>query len=619
MATTLGQLMVNDELPEEYRDSTRALGKSEADALLAKIAHSHPELYKSVSHKLMQLGREAAYTEGSTLRLSDLRAPFDKTDLIKHVHSQEAIIRADKTMSPAEKEEALTTVYEDMRTFITEQTYTSAVANNNAFGTQVKSKARGNKQQLAALLSTPSAFQDAQNRTIPVFIGHSFAEGLDPAEYWAATYGARKGVISTKFATRDAGALGKQLGVAVADMVVTGEDCETAGGIPVEADDDDNLGAELAQQVGDFPSGTVISKEVLAEIRKAKTPEILIRSPVTCSYSQGVCKHCVGLRENGSYPEIGHHVGLNAASALAEQIAQSSLNQKHSGGQKDSKGKMVFTGFDVINNLAQIPSNFPHRATVATIDGKIDKIEPASQGGNNIHIGGEIHYVAPELPVFAKVGDTVEAGDQLSDGILNPADVVTHKGIGEGRRYLAQRLTQAFKDNSFGVNRRNVEVLARSMVDHVNVDEQDGVGHYLPGDVVSYSGVAYSYKPRKDAQVIDPSKALGQYLEAPALHYTIGTRITPSVVARLKNYNIGAVTSHAQPAGFTPSMVSITKAPQYKDDWMARLGTTYLKPRLLQDVHRGAVSQSHGLNPIPSLAKGVEFGEPKDKTKGFAY
>lgn len=617
MPTTLGQTLVNQALPKQYRDETRELSKDAADSMLAQIAKEHPELYKDISWKLMQLGREAAFTEGSTLKLSDLRGPFDKTDILDHVRKQEELIRSSKALSPEEKTEALEAVYNEVQGFILDQTYKSALAQNNAFATQVKSKARGNKSQLAMLLSTPSVYQDAQGRTIPVFINRSYSEGLDPSEYWAATYGARKSIISTKFATRDAGALGKQFGVAVADMVVSGNDCATASGIPVDADDNDNLGAELARPVGEFPAGTVINKEVLASIVKSKVPEILIRSPLTCDFSEGVCKHCVGLRESGEYPEIGHHVGFNAASALAEQIAQSSLNQKHSGGQKDSKGHKVFSGFDMINNLAAVPQNFPHRATVASMDGTVEKIEPAAQGGSNIYVGGEAHYVGPDLPIFAKVGDVVEAGDQMSDGILNPADVVAHKGIGEGRRYLAQRLTKAFKDSSYGVNRRNVEVLARAMVNHVTIDEAEGLGHYLPGDVVAYNGVAYSYKPRKDAKVLNPDDALGQYLEQPAMHYTIGTRITPSVAARLKNYGVSAVTAHTQQAGFTPAMVSITKAPQYKDDWMARLGTTYLKPRLLQDVHLGAESRAHSLNPIPSLAKGIEFGDSKGKQFTF--
>ena len=615
--TTLGQILVNDSLPEKFRDYNRVLNKGEADSLLGQIAKEHPELYKQISWKLMQLGKEAAFTEGSTLKLSDLQAPFDKTDLLKHVEQQEKKIRSSKSMTEEEKQQALEVVYGEVQKLILDQTYDSALANNNPFAIQVKSKARGSKSQLSALLSTPSVYQDAQDRTIPVFIRKSYAEGLDPHEYWAATYGARKGVISTKFATRDAGALGKQLGVAVSNLVVTQNDCGTPAGIPVPTDDNDNVGALLARNTGKYPAGTVITKEVLADLKQKKLDEIVVRSPMTCSLAEGVCKHCAGLREDGRFPDIGYHLGLNASSALAERIAQSSLNQKHSGGQKDSKGNIVYAGFDVVNNLAQVPQNFPHRAAVSEKDGTVDEVVEAPQGGWNLTIDGEVHYVPAEHALLVKKGDKVERGDQLSEGIVNPADAVRLKGIGEGRRYFAERFTKALRDSSYEVNRRNVEAVARASVDHVSVDDPEGVGDFLPGDVISYTGVAHSYRPRADAKTLDPAKAKGMYLEQPALHYTIGTQLTGKMADTLKKHGVETVMAHTHPPGFSSTMIGLTKVPAYTDDWMARLGSTYLESRLLEDVQRGASSNLHGLNPVPGIAKGVEFG--KSKPGKFTY
>lgn len=609
--TTLGQILVNDALPEKFRDYNRVLSKGEADALLASVAKEHPELYKQISWKLMQLGREAAFTEGSTLKLSDLLPVLDKKDLLDHVEQQERKIRSSKSMTDDEKQKALELVYGEVQKLMLDQTLDSALAKNNPFAIQVKSKARGNKSQLAALLTSPAIYQDAQDRTIPVFIRKSYSEGLDPHEYWAATYGARKGVISTKFATRDAGALGKQLGVAVSDLVVTQDDCGTPSGIPVPIDDNDNVGSVLARNTGRYPAGTVVSKEVLADLKQKKVDEIVLRSPMTCNLAEGVCKHCAGVRENGRFPEIGYHLGLNASSALAERIAQSSLNQKHSGGQRDSKGNIVYAGFDVINNLAQVPKNFPHRATVAERDGTVDKVEEAPQGGWNLTIDNEVHYVPADRPLLVKEGDKVEQGDQLSEGIVNPADVVRLKGIGEGRRYFAERFTKAFRESDYEVNRRNVEAVARSVVDHVSVDEPEGVGDYLPGDVVSYTGVAHSYRPRPDAQHLEPHKAVGMHLEQPALHFTIGTRLSKRMADTLKKHGIDSVMAHKTPPGFSSTMVGVTKVPAHTDDWMARLGSTYLESRLLEDVQRGSTSNIHGLNPIPGIAKGVEFGQPK--------
>ena len=614
--TTIGKALVNAALPAGYQVDNTTLGKKEADDLLAEIAKTNPEEFKDISFKLQRLGSEASFDEGTTISLDDIGVPFDKSDMLTHVKQQERRIAADKSLSPKEKSQALEAIYAEVQKYFTDRTMVEALAVNNPFAMQVKSKARGSPSAIAALMTTPSIYQDAYDRTIPVFIRNSYAEGLDPHEYWAATYGARKGVISTKFATRDAGYLGKLFGGAVQTQVVTENDCGTPFGIPVKADDGDNIGSVLARPVGNFPAGTVITKHVLAAAKKANQDEIVLRSPTTCGSKQGVCKQCVGIREGGDFPEIGHHIGLNASSALAERIAQSSLNVKHTGGQSDGEER-VYAGFDVLKGLSEVPQNFPHRSALAELDGKITSIEEAPQGGYNVIVNDQPHYVGPDLKLSVKEGDEVEAGDQLSAGIVNPAEVVKYKGIGEGRRYFAERLTQAFRDSGLDVNRRNVEVLARGMIDHVRVDEPEGVGSYLPGDVVSYSNLAYTYKPRKDAQHLDPKKAVGLYLESPALHHTIGTRITKKMADQLGKHGVSSIMAHRDNPGFESNMVSVVKVPEHTDDWMARLSSNYLQTRLLEDVQRGSTSQIHGIHPVPGLAKGVEFGRPKGKDFTF--
>jgi hypothetical protein len=150
------------------------------------------------------------------------------------------------------------------------------------------------------------------------------------------------------------------------------------------------------------------------------------------------------------------------------------------------------------------------------------------------------------------------------------------------------------------------------MIDHVAVDEQTGLGQYLPGDIISYNALANSYKPRLDATMAEGKKAVGRYLEEPALHYTIGTQLTKKMVDTLNKHGVKSVLTHQEPVGFTPNMVGLTKVPSYTDDWMARLGSSYLESRLLQDVHRGAKSKLHSLNPLPALAKGTELGQHEE-------
>lgn len=620
METTIGQILVNDSLPEEMRDYTRVMSSDAADDVLAEVARKYPDRYKDISKKLMGLGREASFVEGATLSLSDMRTLVpERAELIQHVREQTRKILADKNLDNDQKQQALSGVYAEVRKFLVDQTYERGKAIDNPFALQVLSKARGNPNQLAAIMTTPGNYTDAEDNIIPIFIERSYAEGLKPHEYWAGTYGARKSVISTKFATRDAGYLGKQFNQTAMRTVVSAEDCETNSGLPVAISDNDNLGSVLARKAGNYPVGTVITKQVLSDLQNTDLDEILVRSPLTCNAKNGVCKFCVGHREDGNFPKIGTHVGINAASALAERIAQGSLNVKHSGGMAkgDEDSGNVYAGFDVIEQLFQVPKTFPHRAAIAEENGVVEAISEAPQGGWNVTINNRQHYVLPEVKPRVKVGDAVEAGDQLSTGIVNPRDVVRLKGLGEGRRYFTRRLTQAFKDSGYSVNRRNMEVLVRGLMDSAKITNPEGIGDYLPDDVVSYTSLAQSYKPRATASLNTPKNSIGKFLEEPVLHYTVGTKITKNVANQLSRFGHDNILTNPEPPDFEPYMASLREVPQLEKDWMAQLGSSYLKSNLLQNVHRGASSQAHSAHPIPSLAKGTEFGRPPKDIVGY--
>lgn len=996
MPTTIGQIYVNEALPPEYRDYSRVMGASEMKAVLTDIAKNRPDKYREVSAALMRVGNKFAYEGGTTLRLSDIAPPIDRRPLYAGLDRAENAIRSSK-LSDEEKTAKLRQLYEKAYEAVKGDTYDTAIASNNPFAIQVKSKARGNQDQLSAMVSTPGVYANSKGETIPMFIRHSYAEGLSPAEIWAGAYGARTGVVSTKFSTRQAGELGKLLTSASIEQVVTEDDCGTVNGMPASADDNDNIGALLAAPVAGYDAGTVITKSVLSDIRKAGEKDILVRSPITCGAKNGVCSHCAGVRETGGLPPIGYNLGTNSASALAERLAQGSLNclaegtlvrmadgstkpierivpgelvlgsdvhgnvrptrvvhwydngmqpcvrttftengtQHRKGrnivldstiihkllctrvvsGQKDEalnwtprvlpvgtksreffaytvssfddtglvdeplamligallgdgcytksvggvhiscaddteiddlndtlsgfdirikrlkyhdgiyyrvsqsrprsgrneiknylvkhgmygkranekelpsvvhswsnksvgaliggliatdgsvyssdsngkpgvsfastsrrlveqvkdllilrfgivgskitktghagdnlrkfdqyqftitkpnevrklasvvsipgvkrerlhrmldeykpsgktvhtafrrvsqvgigirhvydievdcpdhifllgnglivsntkhsgkkiKGKGHYQGFDMIKRMATVPKNYADRATVSELDGTVEKIVNAPQGGHFVVVGGQRHYVPADYDILVKEGDSVEAGDQLSDGVISPADAVRLKGIGEGRRYFANRFTQAFRDSGYAVNRRNVEAVAKALINNVVVENEDAEAQMLPGDTVTYGRWSWGYKPRPNSTQVSPKAAIGQYLEQPALHYTIGTRITKKVADELNKFKVQNVLANKIPVGVRPEMQSVVATTGNKGDWMARLGTTYLGKRLVEDAQMGSESNVHGVNPYPGIAKGTEFGQwgtPGHRDGPFTY
>jgi DNA-directed RNA polymerase subunit beta' len=406
MQTTVGQLLVNDVLPDKYKDHERALTGDNLTELLAQIGREDPDLYREISQKLMQMGAKASYTEGTTISLEDLATPDPavRKEVFDFVDKQEEVIRKAKDMTDEEKQIALSTVYAAAQKKLIDGTMGAAVAQENPLALQILSKARGNPGQLTAITASPGVYTDAKDEIVPLFVRRSYAEGLSPAEYYAATFGTRKGVISTKFATRDAGDFGKQLNTAAADLIVTEEDCGTANGIPVSVEDKDSIGALLAKDVSGYKSEAPVTGRMLNKLEN-DYEKIVVRSPITCQAKGGVCKKCVGLRENGRLPELRQAVGIQAASALAERIAQGSLNVKHAGGQASGGGEKVYAGFPIINQIGQIPKTFRHKATLADVDGDVSKIEQAPQGGTNIYIGDTVHYVEPEQEVNVKEGE----------------------------------------------------------------------------------------------------------------------------------------------------------------------------------------------------------------------
>jgi len=608
MRTTVGKLIVNDALPEWLQDYTSTLSADKTEEILQALAEKSPDKYREISHKLTDIGRNASFEEAATLSMSDMEPPIDRKELFDHARKQTHKILSNKSLSKQEKQTLIGGVYSTVQKAISDATYDAGIATQNPFALQVLSKARGNKAQLAALQATHGSYSDPQGNIIPVFIQRSFAEGQLPHEYWAGSFGARTGVVGTKFATREAGDLGKQFNQASMRTVVTGDDCGTLSGVPVSKDDPDNIGSELAHAVGKYPAGTVITKEVLKDLDKVKQDEIVVRSPMACGLAEGVCKHCVGLREDGKYPKQGEHVGITASSALAERIAQGSLNTKHGGGATKDGKKQDLAGFPIINQLFQSPKQFAHAASVATVDGVVERIEDAPQGGKNIVIDGTKHYMLPENDLEVEVGDKVEAGDQLSDGLLNVRDVIEHKGVGEARRYMAERATKAFRDSGYAVHRRNMELLVRGVINHAEI-EDDNVGAFLPGDVTDYNSVAATYKPRGDSKILDTNAAIGQYLEQPVLHHTIGTRVTDKVAKQLKKHGYKDVHVNQAPPPFKPRVFGLRAVPQQESDWMAQLGSSHLTKNLLKNVHRGAESNLEGLHPVPAMAKSVDLGK----------
>jgi hypothetical protein len=280
-----------------------------------------------------------------------------------------------------------------------------------------------------------------------------------------------------------------------------------------------------------------------------------------------------------------------------------SNSSKHTGGVAGASQGV--SGFDAINQLIQVPGSF-RGAAHATVDGAVGRIDEAPAGGYHVSVDGTSHYVPAGLAVTVKPGDRVEAGDVLSEGTPNPDVVTAHKGIGEGRRYFVDAMRGVMRAAGVKGHRRNLEVLSRGLVNHVRLTDE--LGDHAPDDVIPYSLLEQHYTPREGYRTLPPAEATGSYLERPYLHYTIGTKVRPSVVRDLEHFGVKHVDVHDKEPPFQPEMVRGMSNLQHDPDWMTRMYGSGLKKGLLDSAHRGGVSDELGTSFVPALARAVDFG-----------
>ena len=296
----------------------------------------------------------------------------------------------------------------------------------------------------------------------------------------------------------------------------------------------------------------------------------------------------------------------------SEPVSQASLGSKHSGGVAGAS--KAVGGFGALDQFIQVPQESPNWAAHAEKDGHVKAIVDAPAGGKYVVIDGVNHYVPVGFDTLVKPGDEVEAGDILSDGLPNPAKVVQHKGVGEGRRYFVQEFRRSMQNSGIPVHRRNLELLARGLINHVRLEDE--VGDHVPDDVVPYDTLEASWEPRKNARRMKPGSAVGKYLERPVLHYTVGTRVGKRVAADLDEFGVKEVDVHDDPPPFMPEMVRGMENLQHDPDPMSKMLGSNLQKSFLGSVHRGLTSDPEGTSYVPALANPVDFGR-KGLVKGW--
>lgn len=611
LRTTAGQVLINSTLPPELRDYSRQLDGKKIEELMQMVADKYPEKYRDVAKKLSDIGRhEAYYSNGFSFGLKDLRVSQGYSKMRGELEKTIDHI-LDGPGDESAKQSSIIKAIEKVQSSLSDSVYKEALSNNNPLALQVLSGSRGKPSNLSSLIGSDLLYQDHKDRTIPFPVLNNYSEGLTPAEYYAGAFGARKSVVDVKLGTADSGFFSKQLQQAAHRLLVTKMDSDTPydeanpRGLPVDVEDKESEGALLSQPIAGYKRNEVITPRILSDLKGKGVKRILIRSPIIGGPAEGgLYARDVGVRGQGRLPGLGDMAGIIGAQAIGERVAQGSLNSKHSGGVAGATKNI--SGFKALNQYLQVPKIFVGGSTHSELDGNVNSITDGPTGGKIIKVGTEEHFVPPGLGLRVKVGDEVEAGDMLSDGMPNPAKIVQHKGIGEGRRYFVRAFGAALKDAGIPHRRRQVEILARGLINHVRLTEE--TDDNVPGDLVSYDQLDNSWQPRRGHTTEAAKRSVGKYLERPVLHYSVGTRVTKSMLPELEEFGVKNLVVHPEPPPFEPVMVRGLDNLRHDPDWMTRHLGSNLEGGLLDATHRGLTSDPGGTSYVPALANPTNFG-----------
>lgn len=330
MKTKAIQLLVNSVLPENIRDYNRSYDKKSIDSLMSAIADNYPERYGELVKAIADIGRNTSYISGETLTLNDFRPMFDREAIFKQMDEEIKIVK-DTIKNKEDRKKAIEDIYGKYSTLLEDMTMEAGKKTHNNLFNVVTSGARGNKTQLKALTTTPALYTDAKGKIIPIFIRHSYGDGLNIAEYLGSTFGSRKSIVENKRSTADAGYIGKVLARNGAPYTITKlkDDSPDNVGLMVDPSEPEAYGRVLARDIMGLKKGTVIDRDIQSFLRKHKVKKILVHSPIASVSGEGISAEAYGTNFNKRLPSIGFAAGITSGNAIGEPLSQGALNSKH--------------------------------------------------------------------------------------------------------------------------------------------------------------------------------------------------------------------------------------------------------------------------------------------------
>lgn len=594
---TPGALLIKSKLPEELQkhfDASKLLDKNGVKDLISSvITHGGDKAADTISD-LSHLFFNTATEHGYSTPLSDYHNDSEERQaLLGEYETAINHVNDHKDLSERERREQLTDIAGKYGNILTKQNLKYMVSRNSTAALMAQTGARGNPLQLQQATSSPIQSKRIDGTPIPLAITHSFAEGLTPAEHLAMSYWGRGNTVQAQLSTSKPGDMFKSITPNLYHEVVTLPDCHTANGVVEPM-------SEKKRVLYHFEAGSnrLIDERYFNDLKHDGVKSVKVRNTLTCQAKDGVCQKCYGLDSRGTLPEIGENVGVIAAQSASEVLTQMILGTKH-----DAKAGKSANPFDMTSNLLTNQEKFPDKAIIAEANGEVTHIETTTLGDSKVHISGKEYFIPNSQDVTVGEGARVKIGDPLSTGMVNPRELVALRGLGEGRRYMSNKLSEIYGG---GMDPRHFDLVAKNLIKYVKVKDAGETG-YLPGQVLSVNHIQDELQ--KDTEVLPLERAAGKRLARPVLELTPGTLLDHNHVQYLNKHGISEV--HTSNSGLIvePFVPGIKTAKLNDSNWISRLAFKRIGQTLREAAATGMESSATSTDPIAPYILGGAFGE----------
>ena len=526
--TTVGLLIFNENIPQDlgFIDRSKAenalkfevefhVGKKQIKQILEKVINTHGATTTAeVLDNVKAMGYKYSTQAAMTVSISDMTVPPQKPQMIADAQDTvDKITRQYKRglITDEERYKEVIETWKDTDDALTKALLTGLDKYNNIF-MMADSGARGSDKQIKQLAGMRGLMADTTGRTIELPIKSCFREGLDVLEYFMSAHGARKGLSDTALRTADSGYLTRRLVDVSQHMIVRETDC-CAGtgreipGMVVKAFMEGREEIESLQEriTGRFSCNTICDKDgnVIVKTNHMITPkraakvmaegvdengnpitQVKIRTVLTCRSHMGVCAKCYGSNlATGQAVQVGEAIGIIAAQSIGEPGTQLTMRTFHTGG---------VAGGDITQGLPRVEEIFearkPKGLAIITEFGGIATIKDTKKKREVIVTNNETGETKAYLiPYGSRIkvvdGQELEAGDELTEGSVNPHDILKIKGVRAVQDYMLREVQRVYRLQGVEINDKHVEVIVRQCLQKIRVEEP-GDSDLLPGSMV---------------------------------------------------------------------------------------------------------------------------------------